>query len=208
MARPFFDARLPRLVVAAALTTVAAPAMSAQTSGSPIRHALYLALGGDPASGSGYAGAPLAVSVGLERSRVGSRWSMRLAADYRRQASDGAFGSSRSEDVGVNVVARYGRASGSIRPYLFGGAGIADLRTRVRDARYYIDPEGSLFPPVSYDDSRWNGLLTTGLGTDVTLGRLKLFTEARLNVYPGNLTTQPHSHFMVTRKALYLGIKF
>ena len=139
---------------------------------------------------------------------MGSRWAFRLGADYRWQSAASSFGSARQEDFGIGLTARYGRSAGAIRPYLLGGVGIADLRTRVRNARYYADPEGLLFPPASYDHSRWNGSLTTGLGTDVTVGRLKLFTEARLNLYPGSLTTQPLSHFMVTRKALYLGVKF
>jgi len=152
-------------------------------------------------------GMPLAMSVGVERTRSGSPWSIRLGADYRRQSGSG-LGTRRLEDFGVGVSARYGRASGTIRPYLLGGVGIADLRTRVRDARYYLDPEGRIFPPYSYDDSRWNGSLTTGLGTDFTLGRLKLFTEARLNMYPARLSDQPKPRNMVVTKALYFGAKF
>jgi hypothetical protein len=84
---------------------------------------------------------------------------------------------------------------------------VANLRTRVRNARYYADPAASLLAPQSYDLSRWTGSLTTGLGTDFTLGQLKLFTEARLNLYPGRLG-QPHNDVMRTTKAFYLGVKF
>jgi hypothetical protein len=205
MRRSRVNAPLVGLLVLAPLLP---PALRAQTTESTIRHALYLALGGDPASGGGDAGTPVSMSAGVERSRAGSRWAMRLAADYRRQSSDGSFGSSRSEDFGVNLSARYGRASGSIRPYLLGGVGIADLRTRVRDARYFADPDGLLFPPVSYDRSRWNGSLVSGLGTDFTLGRLRLFAEARMNLYPDHLGSHPATSGMISRKAFYLGVKF
>ncbi|MFL5619342.1 MAG: hypothetical protein ACJ79A_13225 [Gemmatimonadaceae bacterium] len=208
MRRPFSNAPLSRLILLTALVTAPATSLDAQTSGSSIEHALYVALGGDPAPRSAYADAPLAVSAGVERSRAGSRWSMRLGADYRRQTSDGSFGSSRSEDFGVNLSARYGRASGSIRPYLLGGIGVADLRMRMRDARYYVDPEGLLFPPVSYDRSRWNGSLITGIGTDFTFGRLRLFTEARINAYPAHLSGHPRTSGSMSSKALYLGVKF
>ena len=195
-------------LVAAVLVISSAPLLSAQTSGSPIRHALYLALGGDPASGDGYRNAPRAVSAGVERGREGARWSMRLGADYRRQTSGGSLGSSRSEDFGVNLTARYGRASGAIRPYLLGGVGVAELRTRVRDGRYYADPEGLLFPPVSYDRSRWNGAILTGLGTDLNVGRLRLFAETRRNLYPAQLSDQPRTNRWISTKAFYFGIKF
>jgi hypothetical protein len=46
------------------------------------------------------------------------------------------------------------------------------------------------------------------LGSDVAIGRLTLFAEARLNIYPGSLTTERHQHYMVSRKALLLGVKF
>ena len=155
----------------------------------------------------GVASKPVALSVGIEQTRSGSRWGFRLGADYRRQTSS-YLSQSRWEDFGVGVSARYGRASGVIRPYLLGGVGVANLRTRVRDARYYADPDGVLFPPQSYDRSIWNGSLTTGLGTDVTLGRLRLFTEARMNVYPARLSAHPATHSNLTTKALYIGIKF
>lgn len=192
-------------LVTAALAALAVPSLPAQSSSSPIRHALYLALGGDPFTSNDYARAARTVSVGMERSREGSRWSMRLGADYRRQSSDGVYGRVKSEDFGVSLLARYGRASGSIRPYVLGGIGGAELRTRVRDARYYADPNGTLFPPQSYDLSRWAGSLTTGFGTDVNFGRLRLFSEARLTSY----TNVFHpSRGAESKKALLFGIKF
>ena len=208
MRPPLVNAPIGRLIVIAALVAPPASSLQAQTTRSPIAHALYLALGGDPTSGDGFVTTPLALSAGVERTRAGSRWALRLGADYRRQSSNSSFGSTRSEDFGVSLTARYGRSAGAIRPYLLGGVGLADLRTRGRNLRYYIDPDAVLFPPQSYDHSRWNGSLTTGVGTDVTVGRLKLFTEARLNLYPGSLTTEPHQRYMVTRKALFLGVKF
>jgi len=42
-------------------------------------------------------------------------------------------------------------------------------------------------------------------GTD---GRLRLFTEARMNVYPAHLSAHPAMHSNLTTKALYIGIKF
>lgn len=191
-------------LVTATLAALAVPSLRAQSSSSPIRHALYLALGGDPFSGNDYANAPRAVSAGVERSRDGSRWSMRLGADYRRQSSDGVYGKSRLEDFGANLLARYGRASGSIRPYVLGGVGGAQLRMRVRDARYYADSDGALFPPQSYDLSRWAGSLTTGFGTDVDVGRLRLFSEARLT---SHMNVFHPTRGAETRKALFFGIK-
>jgi hypothetical protein len=207
MRPPLANRSISRLIVLFAILALPGTALRAQSGGSPIRHALYVALGGDPTSGDGYMGIPLALSAGLERTRVGSRWSLRLGADYRRQTASG-FGTRRLEDFGVGVSVRYGRASGAIRPYLLGGVGVADLRTRVRGARYYIDPDGVLFPPYSYDHSRWNGSVTTGAGTDFTLGRLKLFTEARLNMYPARLSDEPKPRRMETTRALYFGVKF
>lgn len=191
-------------LVTAALAALAVPTLRAQSSTSPIRHALYLALGGDPFASNDYANAPRAVSAGVERSRDGSRWSLRLDADYRRQSSDGVYGKARSEDFGVSLLARYGRASGSIRPYVVGGAGGAELRTRVRDARYYADPNGALFPPQSYDLSRWAGSLTTGFGTDINVGRVRLFSEARLTSY---MNVFHPSRGAESRKTLLFGIK-
>jgi len=207
MRPPLANGPRSRLIVLSAILALPGSALRAQSASSPIRHALYVALGGDPTSGDGYMGTPLAISAGVERARVGSRWSLRLGADYRRQTASG-FGTRRLEDFGVGVSARYGRASGAIRPYLLGGVGIADLRTRVRGAVYYIDPDGRLFPPYSYDHSRWNGSLTTGVGTDFTIARLKLFTEARLNMYPARLSDEPKPRRMETTRALYFGVRF
>jgi hypothetical protein len=205
----FVNAPLVQLIVLGALVALPASPLHAQAGGSPIRRALYVALGGDPVMESGYAGKPVAVSAGIEQTRTGSRWGFRLGADYRRQTSSRYLGQSRLEDFGLGISARYGRrASGVIRPYLLGGVGVANLRTRVRDARYYADPDGVLFPPQSYDRSRWNGALTTGLGTDVTLGRLRLFTEARMNLYPAQLSAHPGPQGLQWTKALYFGIKF
>jgi hypothetical protein len=194
-------------IVVVALAAVA-PSLGAQTKASPIRHALYLALGGDPTSDDLYMKAARAVSAGVERSRTGSRWSMRLGADYRRQVSNGSLGSTRVQEFGVNLSARYARASGSIRPYLLGGVGIADLRTRARDARYYADLQGTLWPPVSYDRSRWNGTLLTGLGTDLTIGSVRLFAETRLNVHPALLSAHPSTSGWGLTKAFFVGVKF
>ena len=184
-----------------------APTLRAQSNATPIRRALYIALGGDPTVERGYASAPVAISAGIEQSRQGSRWAFRLGLDYRRQTSS-VLSQSRWEDFGAALSARYGRASGAVRPYLLGGVGIADLRTRVRNARYYVDPLGELFPPTSYDASRWNAVLTTGVGVDVTVARLRLFTEARANIYPAVLAAHPHMQSLIWSKALFLGVKF
>jgi hypothetical protein len=56
--------------------------------------------------------------------------------------------------------------------------------------------------------SRWNGSLTSGFGTDVRLGSLRLFTEARANFYPVSLSVAPRSHEMRFSKALYFGVRF
>jgi hypothetical protein len=200
------DAPLARRVLVSALISLFASGLRAQESRpSPITHALFLALGGDPTSGSGVTSTPFAMSAGVERARTGSRWSLRLGADYRRQSSS-SFGTTRLEDFGVNMSARYGRASGILRPYLLGGVGVVNRRTRVRDAVFYVDPEGLLFPPQSYDLSNWRGSLTTGVGTDITLGRFRLFTEARMNLLPVN--TFHLSRGVESNKALYFGIKF
>jgi hypothetical protein len=208
MSRPLVSTILTGSIITAGLVTAAVSSLGAQASESPIRHALYLALGGDPASHDLYLSAPRSMSAGVERSRAGSRWSTRLGADYRRQTSGGSLGSSRLEDFGVNLSARYGRASGSIRPYVLGGVGVANLRARVRDARYYADTEGLLLPPVSYDRSRWNGALLGGLGTDFTLGRLRLFAESRFTLYPALLTSHPNTTGWMSTKALFIGVKF
>ena len=199
------SAPLARLALLSAL--IAFPAfVSAQTSHSPIRRALYVALGGDPATNTSTASVPLAATVGVEQSRVGSRWAFRLGADYRR-VTESQYSTSRWEDFGLGLTARYGRSSGAIRPYLLGGVGVAQQRTRIRNARYYFDPEGLLFPPTSLDRVGWNGLATTGLGTDVTFRGVNLFTEARFNLFPGQLSSLPYQSSRLT-KALYFGVKF
>ena len=208
MPRQLLSTTLVHSLVAMILVASLAASLGAQASASPIGHSLYLALGGDPTSQDLYMNAARAVSAGVERSQAGSRWSMRLGVDYRRQTSNGSLGSSRLEEFGVNLSARYGRSPGSIRPYLLGGVGIADLRTRVRDARYYADTQGQLWPPVSYDRSRWNGALLTGLGTDLKTGRLRLFAETRLNLYPAFLSDHPRTNGWGSTKALFFGVKF
>ena len=207
MRRPSVRSKLACSIVTASVVAMA-PRVGAQATSSPIRHALFLALGGDPTSHDLYMNSARAVSAGVERSQAGSRWSVRLGADYRRQTSKGSLGSTRLEEFGVNLSARYGRASGSIRPYLLGGGGVADLRTRVRDARYYADTQGTLWPPVSYDRSRWNGVLLTGLGTDLTIGRVRLFAETRLNLYPALLSAHPRASGWGSTKAFLVGVKF
>lgn len=207
MHSPYANAPLSRFALLSVLVVLCSPTLQAQSSASPIRRALYVALGGDPTVETRYEGTPIAVSAGIEQSRDGSRWAFRLGADYRRQVTS-AFGTRRLEDFGLSLSTRYGRASGIVRPYLLGGVGVANLRTRVRGATYYLDPQGLLFPPYSYDHSRWNGSFTTGLGTDLTLGRLRLFTEARLDMYPARFSNEPKPRRMETTKALYFGIKF
>lgn len=204
---PHASQHLARLGLLLSLFVVLSPNLRAQSNATPIRHALYVALGGDPTVESGYSSIPFAISAGVERRREGSRWGLRLGADYRRKTSD-VLSEARWEDFGIAMSARYGKASGPVRPYLIGGVGVADLRTRVRNARYYIDPLGETFPPTSYDESRWNGLFTTGLGTDVTVGRVRLFTEARVNVYPSQLSEHARARSTIWSKALYIGVKF
>jgi hypothetical protein len=199
--------RLPQLIAAIALLLPSA--LHAQHDESPIRHTLYLALGGDPTAGDQYQHAPVATSLGVERSRVGSRWSLRLGADYRRTSS--RFTDARDEHFGLGISARYGRRTGVVRPYLLAGAGVADLRRR--SSGRYVSEEANaiLLPPgttVSYSTSRWNGSLTSGVGTDFGIGRLGLFTEARLNLYPARLSGGPKPQIMQTTKALYVGMKF
>ena len=206
MRSPLTPAPLLRLLALAPLVAVPFVAPLAQEATPPIKRALYVALGGDPVANSGTGSYPLALTAGLEQGRPGSRWSFRLGADYRRLSSH-YYSEARWEDFGVALSARYGRASGSVRPYVLGGAGIAQLRTRVRDATYYFDPNGVLFPPYSYDDARVNGSLVTGVGTDATIGRVKLFTEARVNLYPAWFSSKPNRGTTAT-KALFFGVKF
>jgi hypothetical protein len=206
MRSPLSPAPLARLLPLALLVAVPCVALHAQEPTPPIKRALYVALGGDPISNEGAGSHPLAFTAGIEQGRLGSRWSFRLGADYRRLSSHN-YSDARWEDFGVALSARYGRASGAVRPYVLGGAGIAQLRTRVRGARYYFDPNGIQFPPYSYDDARVNGSLITGVGTDVTVGRVKLFTEVRANLYPAWFSSKPHRGTTAT-KALFFGVKF
>jgi hypothetical protein len=195
-----------QLIALVALLTPSA--LLAQSPDSPTQHSLYVALGGDPALSDRYESSPLVVSAGVERARVGSRWSLRLGADYRRQSTSNS--DTRWEDFGVGLSARYGRPSGIIRPYLLGGFGIADLRTRGRWTKY-DSVNGVIYGQADSaftSSSRWNGSMTSGLGSDVTLGRLRLFTEARLNLYPARLSGAPRSSGVRVTKALYVGVKF
>jgi hypothetical protein len=205
MHSPFACAPIARLALLSVFAALPAT-LSAQSNASPIRRALYVALGVDPVTNMSHASVPLTGTVGVEQSRVGSRWSYRLGADYRRQTAD-FLGRSSWEDIGVGVSARYGRSSGTVRPYLLGGVGVAQLRTHVRDGRYYVEFDGPLSAPVSYDRVRWNGSMTTGLGTDVSLRGVKLFTEVRLNLYPGSLSNR-RAQSMTTTRALLFGVKF
>jgi hypothetical protein len=181
--------------------------LPAQHAASPITHSLYVALGGDPVVLGADHGASHAVSAGVERARVDSRWSLRLGAEYNRVTSE--FSESRSEKLGVALSARYGRRSGMFRPYLLGGMGIADLRRRGKWIKY-DDVAGPVFTPVDSgftSTSNWNGLITSGFGTDVALGRLRLFTEAIVNVYPARLGERGRYRGTQASKALYFGIR-
>ena len=192
----------------AILALLAPTALLAQSTDSVIEHSFYLALGGDPALSEGASHSPLAVSAGVERARSGSRWALRLGADYRRATIPNS--DDRWEDFGVGLTARYAKRSGPIRPYLLGGVGIADLRLRSRWAKY-DSIKGAFYGPVDSSFStlsRWNGSITSGVGADVALGGLRLFTEARLNLYPARLSVSPRSRDMRTTKALYLGVRF
>jgi opacity protein-like surface antigen len=196
----------PHLIAVAALLMPSL--LFAQSAASPIRHSLYVALGGDPGSLGAAESSPFAVSAGVERAHVGSRWSLRLGADYRRLTS--RYSETRWEDYGVALTARYGRRSGTLRPYLLGGVGVADLRTRGRWTKY-DDVGRTLYGPVDSgftSASRWNGSITSGLGTDFALGRLRLFAEVKLNLYPARLSDRARARSMESTKALYFGIKF
>ena len=133
MPRQLLSTTLVHSLVATILVASLAASLGAQASASPIRHSLYLALGGDPTSQDLYMNAARAVSAGVERSQAGSRWSMRLGVDYRRQTSNGSLGSSRLEEFGVNLSARY---SGQGRRKIFeltsdfGFWSIASFRSR------------------------------------------------------------------------------
>jgi hypothetical protein len=180
----------------------------AQSTASPIRHSLYVALGGDPALLGADQSSSHAVSAGVERTHLGSRWSLRLGADYGRVTSQ--YADMRREEFAVALTARYGRRSGVFRPYLLGGVGVADLRVRSRWIKY-DDAIGPIFTPVDSgvtSISHWNGSITSGFGTDIAIGRLRLFTEAKANLYPATLSGRGRSAGMEVRKALYFGIKF
>ena len=146
------------IALAALLVPSLLPAQSAAT---PIKNSLYVALGGDLGLLDAAEHPPLFMSAGVERARVGSRWSLRLGADYRRVTS--RYSAVRWEDFGVALSVRYGRRSGVLRPYLLGGVGIADLRMRSRWAKY-DDVTGVTYAPVDSGfttASRWNGFGTT-----------------------------------------------
>jgi len=191
----------------APLALLAPLPLLAQSTASPIRHSLYVALGGDAGFSDGTQNPPLFLSAGVEREHAGSRWSLRLGADYRRMSS--RYSETRWEDFGVSVNARYGRRSGTLRPYLLGGVGIADLRIHGPFVKYN-DVIGPITPPLDStitSASRWNGSIDSGVGTDLVLGRLRLFTEARVTLYPARLSDHPGTRGFAGRKALYLGIK-
>lgn len=195
-----------RLIVLSALL---APALlGAQSTTSPIRHSLYVALGGDAVALDAAERPSLFAAAGVERGRAESHWSLRLGAEYRRATA--RYADTRWQDFALSITERYGRRSGTFRPYLLGGVGIADLRVRGQYAKY-DNFSGPIYPPVDTTMttvSRWNGLLTSGLGTDVALGRLRLFTEARFNLYPAGISVGYQGRTTKTSKALYFGIKF
>jgi hypothetical protein len=116
----------------------------------------------------------------------------------------------RREEFGAAVGVRYGRRSGAVRPYLLGGVGIANLRTnalRFKGDYVYQDVILPLDTTIA-GTSRWNGVLTPGFGTDITLGRVRLFTEARINFYPRFLTDRRRYGDDKGTKALFIGVKF
>jgi len=196
-----------RLLLLALLAFMAPSVVRAQRAESPIANALYLALGTDPPPHERYRSTPLALSAGLERTRLGSRWAIRFGADYMLKRS--AYSGLRWEEFAAGVSVRYGRSSGAVRPYLLGGIGIADLRTnalRIKGDFAYQDVTVSV-DTVLAGTSRWNGVLTPGLGTDILLGRVRLFTEARINYYPRFLTDRRRHGDDRVSKALFLGVK-
>ena len=181
--------------------------VSAQRTASPITHALYLALGTEPQMGERQP-APIAVSAGIERSRAGSRWAFRLGTDYLLKRS--AYSGMRWQEFAAGVSARYGRSSGAVRPYLLGGIGIADLRTnalRIKGDLAFQDQIVSVDTTIA-GTSRWNGVLTPSIGTDVRLGHLRLFTEARINLYPRFLTDRERYGDDKASKVLLFGVRF
>ena len=194
--------------LALSLLAVFSPsALRAQRADSPVRYAPYVAVGGDLIRRDFLERSPLFLSAGVERERSGSPWSLRLGADYRRLAYQSV--GTRWEDFGVGVTARYARRSGAIRPYLLGGVGIANLRVGGPWTKY-DQYNGTISGPIDSSVtfwSRWNGSITSGLGTEVALGPLRLFTEARMNLYPATLSDAPRPRQMMTTRALYLGLK-
>ena len=187
-----------------------APAIAgAQNASSPITRSLYFALGSDPLAASFSENPSLAVSAGIDQARSGSRWSLRFGADYVRRTS--SYGDGRSEDFGVNVSARYGRRSGTLRPYLLGGVGVAQLRTRhtytsyfSQGPIYFVSPSPA---PGTFSSSRWNGSILSGIGLDARLGRYTLFAEPRFTFYPAPLSDKKYSSLRWT-EALFLGVRF
>jgi hypothetical protein len=116
----------------------------------------------------------------------------------------------RREEVSLGLTARYGRRSGVVRPYVLGGFGIADLRRRGRYLKYELE-NGVLTgtPDTAFSSvSRWNGMLTQGVGTTFTIARVHLFTEARLNLYPARLSDRKPYRSLESSKALFIGVKF
>lgn len=195
--------RLLLLIALAPLT------VQAQDRESPVTRSLYLALGGDALSSSDYGSVGRSLSFGVEQTRPGSRWSIRLAADYMRHVRKATDW--RNEEFSAGASARYGRRSGVIRPYLLGGLGIAHLHSQGTALRYGFDLNApSVTEPERYPFNywRWNGSLTVGAGTDVKLGRLKLFTEGRLNAYPDFLGDPGAYRSALTTRALYFGLRF
>ncbi len=169
-----------------ALVALLAPSvLLSQRADSTAGYSPYVAVGGDLIRRDSPNRSGLFVSAGLERARAGSPWSLRLGADYRRLSYRSA--GTRWEDFGVGVAARYARRSGTIRPYLLGGAGIAVLRVGGPWTKY-DQYNGTISGPIDSSVtfwSRWNASITSGVGPKVDLGRLRLFTEARVT------STQP-----------------
>lgn len=193
------------------LLLVLAPAFAgAQNVSSPISRSLYLALGSDPLAHGEPEEFPLAVGAGIEQSRRGSRWSLRFGADYMRRTS--SYLDMRWEYFGVNASARYGRRSGTLRPYLVGGVGIAQLRTRQTSIPYYS--QGAIYfvsplpAPETFSTSRWNGSVLTGFGLDARFGRYTLFAEPRFTIYPATLSDRKPYRSLQWTEALFFGVRF
>jgi hypothetical protein len=193
------------------LLLMLAPALAgAQNVSSPITRSLYLALGSDPLAANAPENLPLAASAGFEQSRSGSRWSLRFGADYMRRRS--SYLDMRWEEFGINVSARYGRRTGTLRPYLLGGAGIAQLRTRTTAIDYYsrgpIHFVSPLPSPETFSTTRWNGSILGGFGLDARLGRYTLFAEPRFTIYPATLSDRKRYRSLQWTEALFVGVRF